>query len=86
MLTPDIEVLKDQVEDEIQLAFEQFCKNEIKKTKAQLYDVSKRAEEYKDRATKLEACLRNMDSKELRSKFFERDICRDTSPYLDSLR
>ena len=81
MITPDIDAMKDSATDGIQMAIESFFIEKINQLKAEVHRCQGIFEEAKFRKEKAEEKYRSITSKELREKFFERDIMKDISPY-----
>ena len=81
MISPDIEQVKDEVDDEVTEAFKEFCKNRVRELKASLHNAQEQETRTSDRVCMLEDKLRNLNIEELRKRFFEQDVCTQSSPY-----
>ena len=86
MISPSIDEVKAEVDDEITAAYKEFCKNKVKQLKASIHAAQEKEAVARNRTTKLVDELNNLDIAKLREEFFEVNVMHQESPYEAALK
>ena len=86
MISPSIEAVKTEVDDEVTKAFNEFCKNKVRQLKASIHAAQEKEAAARSRTTKLVDELNSLNIAKLREEFFEVNVMHQESPYEAALR